>query len=436
MDSINTTLICTYGFDGCSGNAQFNQQLNIVNQDESLFVHAMIPLRLQSEDGSILWNNAAPQSSRSCRPKKMEFIKESRDVIIEAKQDYDNEVHELETYTILLESKKAVTISFHMCLTLLDGKVLSHITNTSSYQCCPFCKASPKKFNDLDNMTNGVFSPDPNAIQFGMSILHLWIRIFEAILHLSYKQVITNGWQIRGDANKKLVDEKKKSIQKKFRERLNLVVDVPRGNGSGTSNTGNVSRRAFENTELLAEILEIDLTLIKNLKTILLTVSSHYSIDPVKFDAFCIETARRYIEIYNRFPMTVTLHKIFIHGAQIISNAILPIGMMSEEAAEASNKNYKTNRLKHARLDSREHTMHDVFTRSMDTSDPLISSIRLVKRLKQKKRKNIPNDVKALLIFDQNEDEHVSEDEEEEGQEDDSNEHFFDQTLPTSDCFD
>ena len=47
--------------------------------------------------------------------------------------------------------------------------------------------------------------------------------------------------------------------------------------------------------------------------------------------------------------MPVTVHKILIHGAFVISNALLPIGQLSEEAQEARNKDFKRYREIHTR---------------------------------------------------------------------------------------
>jgi hypothetical protein len=181
-------------------------------------------------------------------------------------------------------------------------------------------------------------------------------------------------------------------------EKLSLIVDVPRANGSGTSNSGKAARIAFHDTKLLAEILEIDQVLIERLKNLLIAVSSKMPIDVLKFNEFCNETANIYITNYSKYPMTVTLHKLLMHGGQIISHSIVPLGMLSEEVTENANKNYKFNRMHHARLDSREHNILDVFNRSMDCSDPLISSISLEKRIKRK-TKELPQEVKNLLIF-------------------------------------
>lgn len=98
-------------------------------------------------------------------------------------------------------------------------------------------------------------------LQFGISVLHGWIRFLECLLHLAYKLPIKK-WQARGDNEKKVVAETKKSIQKQFREKMGLIVDVPKA-GFGNSNDGNTARRFFSNPELSAEITKIDVELIK-----------------------------------------------------------------------------------------------------------------------------------------------------------------------------
>ena len=52
--------------------------------------------------------------------------------------------------------------------------------------------------------------------------------------------------------------------------------------------------------------------------------------------------------------MTPTLHKVLVHGPDIVENALLPIGQLSEEAAEARNKHFREYRLSYARKFSRK----------------------------------------------------------------------------------
>ena len=102
--------------------------------------------------------------------------------------------------------------------------------------------------------------------------------------------------------------------------------------------TGNTARRFFKNAEISSQIAGIDLDLIIRLRTILQAILSGESVDPQKFDQYSKETAKRYVSLYSWDNMPTTLLKLLIHGYQIINNALLPIGRISEEAKEAINK--------------------------------------------------------------------------------------------------
>lgn len=51
-----------------------------------------------------------------------------------------------------------------------------------------------------------------------------------------------------------------------------------------------------------------------------------------------METAKLFVENYPWYNMSPTVYKILIHGPEIMKASKLPIGMLSEEAQEASNK--------------------------------------------------------------------------------------------------
>lgn len=79
------------------------------------------------------------------------------------------------------------------------------------------------------------------------------------------------------------------------------------------------------------------------------------------------------MNLYDWHPMTPTMHKILVHGAVIIEKALLPIGQLSEEAAEARNKHFRCYRQDFARKFSRENYNQDVFNRLLLSSDLLLS---------------------------------------------------------------
>lgn len=106
------------------------------------------------------------------------------------------------------------------------------------------------------------------------------------------------------------------------------------------------------------------------------TLSSGHKINIAAFKTFCINTARMYVEEYNWYYMPHSLHRILTHGASVIEQFNLPIGLYSEEAQEAKNKDFKKFRESFCRKISRRKTNEDLMRRLLCSSDPLITSMR------------------------------------------------------------
>ncbi|XP_047118530.1 calsequestrin-2-like [Schistocerca piceifrons] len=93
--------------------------------------------------------------------------------------------------------------------------------------------------------------------------------------------------------------------------------------------------------------------------------------------------------------MSASVHKLLIHGANIIKELSLPVGLFSEDVLESSQKEYKGLRLFHARKTSRIHTNTDIVHWMLIASDPNIASKR--RRRHIKKRKPFPKEVLLML---------------------------------------
>lgn len=130
-------------------------------------------------------------------------------------------------------------------------------------------------------------------------------------------------------------------------------MDVPRQGGCGTSNDGNTARRFFANPAETAAITGVDVSLITRFGIILSTLSSGYHVETAQFKEYTMETAGLYTSLYMWYYMPASVHKILVHGGDILAAALLPIGQLSEEAQESSNKFFKKYREKHARKCSR-----------------------------------------------------------------------------------
>lgn len=391
-----------WGFDGSSNQSQYNQkfvdaELNSMpdRRDSNLFATTLVPLQIALVDNSntVIWNNVVPQSSRWCRPLRLQFAKESKELTLSVKDSVEHEIQMLEVCDIVIQEVN-ISVVYELYLTMIDGKTLTVITNTESNQRCCICRATPKEFNNLKNVSTR-FKPNEGTLNFGLSVLHLWIRSFEWLLHVSYRLSVKQ-WQMRGPLKSEL-KKRKQELQIRFLEKMGLRVDFPNSGGSGNTNNGPLARSAFSKPDLLSEVLEIDETLIKKISTILIALSCQLPLDENKFAAFCDETANRYVSLYSWFPMPPSVHKLLIHSKDIMLANDLPLGVLAEDASESCNKLYRHNRQFHARKRSRQLNLTDVFNRALDSSDPIVATFGQQKRQNARRRKCLPTEVLQLL---------------------------------------
>lgn len=384
------TLISKWGCDG-SQQAQFKQKFsNEADSDKQIFQSSFVPLRIiVSTTKKVVWENPTPSSPRLCRPIRIRFLKETTDVTNEEIAYVTSCIAGLQPLRVNIDDSSFL-IKQCFLLTMVDGKICNAATDTKSTLRCYICKQTSSQFNNLteekiENM---------ESLNFGLSVLHARIRIFESLLHLAYKLPLQKGRISKKNAtDSKVLEDTKKKIQDDFKLRLGLLVDIPKA-GFGNTNDGNTSRRFFEDPDVASEITGINKKLIYRLKVILEAISSGMDINPKKYNEYALDTAKLYVKLYSWCPMTPTLHKVLVHGASIIKNALLPIGQLSEEAAEARNKHFKLYRQNFARKFSREDCNLDVFNRLLLTSDPVISLAR-----PKRKRKGKPFLPETIALF-------------------------------------
>ncbi|CAH1995253.1 unnamed protein product [Acanthoscelides obtectus] len=270
-------------------------------------------------------------------------------------------------------------IEVDMMLTMLDGSVGNVLSETNSTMKCIICGATPKDMITLAGINR---PPNVDNYRFGLSTLHCWIRFFECLLHIGYRLPI-KSWQIRGPENKAIVEANKKRIQAEFRANLSLIVDKPKP-GYGSSNDGNTARIFFHNPQTSSDITGVDRELIEKFAIILGVLASGCAIDMEKFAS--LEEARNlYIHLYKWYNMPNTVHKVLVHGCEIIDAFCLPIGELSEDALEARYKEVRKHRLSDTRKCARTDTNKDLMRVLLLTSDPFITSKRKVSSKKYKK---------------------------------------------------
>jgi hypothetical protein len=236
-----------------------------------IFYTRLVPLDL-NDGKSSFWKNKAPSSTRFCRPIRIQYAKETTELIQKERDDVENEIKALNKSIINLvynDLPVQVRINFNLFLTMIDGKVANAISGNKSTRTCNICKATPTQMNRKQILDS--LSCDPSTLEYGLSALHAYIRCFECILHISYRLFIKK-WMIRAEDRERFEIEKRR-IQREFWGRLGLLVDFPRDNGSDTSNDSNTARRAFQNHEIFAEITQVDKDLIWRLYNILCLIN-------------------------------------------------------------------------------------------------------------------------------------------------------------------
>jgi len=341
-----------WGMDGASGQQNFKQKWSTNNNsdstkvmsDSTVFAICYVPLMLTDshDNNRVLWKNNRPSSVRFCRPIEFKFAKETPSNILE---DYNFYTHKINNLQPSIEnSVKSFKVTRTLYCTMIDGKVCNVLTDQKSMTSCNICGVSPKHINDLQYIKQ--LKINKEHYKFDLSILHCWIRFMECLLHISYnldfRESCARGY------NKILQQNRKKQIQDGLKSQLSITVDVVK-QGYGTTNDGNTARRFFSNPAIISNILGINETLIERFRNILHVVTSCFEIDLEKFEIYTTETAELFINLYGWYKMLPFVHKVLLHGSNIMRKLILPIGYFSEEAQESGNKIFKAARRYYSR---------------------------------------------------------------------------------------
>lgn len=378
----NMILHCKWGFDGSSGHGTYKQKFTNSNDtDEFIFFMALVPITLNDKlTNKLYWTNPRPSSSFYCRPIKFTFSKENSDLVKSEECMMADNIKKLSNFQFN-EGVNTIIVSYNLLFTMIDGSICNIVSETNSTQTCYICGAKPTDMNKLTILNR---QPSTEHYRFGLSTLHLWIRSFEFLLHIAYNLPFKK-WQARG-VNAAEKAKRKSAIQAEFKNRMGLLVDRPRSI-SGSSNDGNTARKFFSDPELSASITGVDVNLIKKFSLILRILSCGKPINTETFKVLLSDTRNQFLALYNWYYMPISIHKLLIHGIDIISSFSLPIGQLSEEALEARHKEIRYNRLNHTRKCSRENSNKDLMNVLLITSDPFVTSLR-----KTNTKKKIPID--------------------------------------------
>lgn len=407
------TMICKWGCDGSSGFTEYNQSSgsDMNTNFSTIFMASLVPLRMRIETPSAsnaehvdIWLNSTPGSKLLCRPICFEYTKEDRNSTRKMVNQINKEISQLRSVYIEISGSE-IEVSFHLEMTMIDGKVANAVTDTLSTWKCNICGKNSSAFHGASDD-----SPiNKDALKFGLSPLHARIRFMEYCLHLAYdiKYRQTLGNENKSVRNNKEMNnmrlEEKKRIQDEFKKEFGLIIDQVMF-GYGSSNTGNTARRFFDDPETTSIITCIDQDLVRRFKIILAVINSKKEINAEKFQIYANKTKELLSTKYYWRPITPTVHKILAHGKDVIQHSILPLGELTEEAQESRNRDVKQFRFFNTRKHNKTAQNMDLFQHLLLSSDPAISSIRskwLPKISIEIEKDDVDaNEINDLLSFD------------------------------------
>lgn len=402
-------LIFKWGFDSASGYSQYKMKAShSKHSDHSAILTCVVPLQLYAINQQIgrkiiLWQNLRPSSTRLCLPLEIDFQKETASTIREKSIRICSEIEQLQPTSIIFSRiNLPVIVKHELYQTMNDNKVVSALTNTGS-QTCALCGVTPSKINNIKEILK--LPVKTELYKYGTVVLHGWIRCMEYCLSIAYRLKCKKCGQRYTDDEKNDMSAIREDIQKQFREsELGLLIDMTK-QGFGSTNDGNTARRFFQNLDLTSSITGLKKEFLESLKIILQTISCCYAIDSYAFRQFSLQTAQIAISEYGWYKMPMSIHKLLIHGADIIEALPIPIGLFSEEALESRHKDVKYYREHHTRKCSRKDGIRDIMNYLFISGDPRISMMR---GLPPKKcNTSLSSDVYKLLKIPEEDDSHI-----------------------------
>ena len=393
-------ILYKYGFDGSGCHSIYNYK-DIESEKSSneeaynqtqLFTSFICPIYIKdAHDSSLLWYNPSPSSPVYCRPLRMIYKAETEEIV---KIEHSKIKDEIEN---LIDTKILNKIEFHheFIQTMMDGKVTRIVTDGKSSSVCYICDppTTPTNMNDLTQLLKKNICKE--KLCYGIAPLHLYINTMECVLHISYRLPFKK-WSIKkGSSNQIIAEEKKRAIKEKLKKRIGITIETPK-HGFGSSHTGNMARTFFKNYKTTATITGFDESLMERLYIILLTLNSGFFINAAKFKEYAIETAKKYLKLYGDwYHMPVSMHRMLLHGSDIINALPISIGHSSEEGLEATHKIIRKIKEESTCKISKNRVNEDLIHWLLVASDPIIASYS--KKTKTKTETSLPIEVINLL---------------------------------------
>jgi hypothetical protein len=117
LKTLDLTLIYTYGFNGSSGHSMYNQKFSEDSSDSALFASTAVPQKLLSDSFGVIWTNPSPASPRFVRPLRLQFIKETKDVVTSTRNILQQQIKDLQSLKLdIAGCEVSIRADFHLTM--------------------------------------------------------------------------------------------------------------------------------------------------------------------------------------------------------------------------------------------------------------------------------------------------------------------------------
>ncbi|CAL4215339.1 unnamed protein product [Meganyctiphanes norvegica] len=282
---------------------------------------------------------------------------------------------------------------------LLQHTVVEPISNHGSFGTfreknpnCHFCLGD----HNIVNQFTVPIAPSSNIHKYVVSKNQVWQNSFDTLINLA-SFLPHESWAGRTDVTARIA-QRKVDIYKAFKKELGLIVDKCKS-GNVCNNDSMQIRKAFQSEEEFSRLTGVDREILHRFSVILTAISLDYEINTDAFGSYCRETADYFGQIYQWFELPSIVHKLLYHGKQMAEEFIIPIGMMSEEAQIARNRDSKTFIQRLGRKEITEQILMEMVKHMMVLGDPIMSTADLETRKTKQNWKFYKTNKK--LVFDE-----------------------------------